>query len=440
MSTADLSGLGRPSSIRMTTHRNRDRLTVLHVATINKPIGTDLGYGPIETIIENIHEGVQALGHRSIVACSADSRITGERYVTVPRSLGDYWVDDTAERRGVVNTHLSRALDRATMGDIDVIHMHEWAARVYDGAFNPPLPIVMTLHVPAHESGLRHGHQCGGDTPSRRSVYFVAISDYQERQYAARVHTWSTIHHGIGVDGFPFKQRPDHDSYLLTIGRVSRVKGQHHAIAVARRTGAKLVIAGCVQNKREDVAFFESLKSSIDLFVDVGAYPVETDYYETVIKPLVDCDKQVIYIGELRSDQKQQWYRHARATVFPIQWGEPFGLVLVESMACGTPILAFNEGAVPEIVVDGLTGFVVDSRDEMIDALGRIDGLDPRTCRRHVSDRFSIATMARKYAAMYQEVISDYRHPDMIRGPLIETRSSAAKDEEVIDAQRPSHQ
>ena len=121
------------------------RLTILHVATINKPITSELGYGPIETVIYNIDKGLHALGHRSIVACSADSAVTGERYATVPQSLGDYSRECTAEGQTLVDLHLSQALARARVGDIDVIHMHEWFERVYTGSFNLPVPIVMTL-------------------------------------------------------------------------------------------------------------------------------------------------------------------------------------------------------------------------------------------------------------------------------------------------------
>ena len=125
---------------------------MLHVATINKPIQSCLGYAPLETIIHNIHNGLQSLGHRSIVACSADSRVTGEQYVTIPRSIGNYCCEDKAKQKYMVNLHLSRALERAKMGDIDVIHMHEWSEYVYNGLFSPPVPIVMTLHVPAQDS------------------------------------------------------------------------------------------------------------------------------------------------------------------------------------------------------------------------------------------------------------------------------------------------
>ncbi len=382
----------------------------MHVATINKPIKSRLGYAPIETIIHNIHKGLQSLGHRSIVACSADSRMTGEQYVTVVRSIGDYCSQDAPMRQDIVKMHLSRALKRATMGDIDIIHMHEWLEYIYDGVFNPPQPIVMTVHVPAQDSLMNEAQRRWCNPLSDSRLYYVAISEYQKREYSGLLNICKTIHHGIEVTEFPFKAKPDKGSYLFTIGRIARLKGQDKAIELANKTGSKLIIAGCVQNKLTDQEFFEGLTKSINLLVDVGRHPVEKDYYDKVMKPLLDCDKQIIYIGELDNEQKKQWYLHARATLFPIQWREPFGLILIESMACGTPILAFNEGAVPEIVVDGKTGFVVDSLTDMIEAVDRIDGIDPRECRRHVQDRFSITRMANKYSELYQQIVGEYRH------------------------------
>jgi glycosyltransferase involved in cell wall biosynthesis len=125
------------------------------------------------------------------------------------------------------------------------------------------------------------------------------------------------------------------------------------------------------------------------------------------MKPILDSDKQIIYIGEVNSAQKKLWYQHARATLFPIQWGEPFGLVLIESMACGTPVLAFNKGSVPEIVIHGKTGFVVDSIDHMTEAVKAIHLLDPSDCRQHVKDHFSIASMAGKYSDLYQWIVDE---------------------------------
>ncbi|MFH1288171.1 MAG: glycosyltransferase, partial [bacterium] len=196
---------------------------------------------------------------------------------------------------------------------------------------------------------------------------------------------------------------------------ITQDKGQDKAIEVARKTGSRLILAGNVQNKTNDRAFFEELKRSIGLVTDAGKFPAGSDYYEKVMKPILDSDKQIIYIGEVDSVQKKLWYRHARATLFPIQWGEPFGLVLLESMACGTPVVAFRKGSVPEIVIHGKTGFIVDSIDDMIEAVGSVHLIDPNKCRKHVKDNFSISGMAEKYIKLYQWILTKglyaQRHP-----------------------------
>jgi glycosyltransferase involved in cell wall biosynthesis len=395
----------------MSIKTNHEKLTVLQVATLNQPIRPDLGYGPIEAVIYNIDKGLHALGHRSIVACSGDSRVAGEHYVTVDQSIGNYWSDDTLELRKTMNMHLSRALCRAKMGDIDVIHMHDAKAAevIFNGGFSIPIPIVITLHVPPKKSSLERVYQRLSNPLSSPLVYCAPISEYQKRQYSELVNTANVVYHGIDVEQYPVKEEPDKGSYLFTIGRITRDKGQDKAVQLAKKTGSKLIIAGCIQNKIADREFFAGLKNSIDLFVEVGKYPVDNDYYDRVIKPLLDCDKQIIYIGEISSKHKKQWYRHARATLFPIQWGEPFGLVLIESMACGTPAIAFNKGAVPEIMVDGKTGFVVDSMNDMIGAVDCIDSIDPRECRSHVQNNFSIANMAYEYSALYQQIVKDHK-------------------------------
>ena len=406
----------------MTINVKQKKLTVLHVATLNQPIRPDLGYGPIETIIYNIDKGLHSLGHRSIVACSGDSRVSGEHYVTVDQSIGDYWNDDTAQRRKTMKLHLSRSLGRAKMGDIDVIHMHDAKAIefIYDSVFSMHIPIVMTLHVTAEDSMLEGAYQRWCNPLSSPLVYCAAISEYQKRQYNYLVNAENVVYHGIDIEEYPVKKEPDKGSYLFTIGRVTRDKGQDKAIELAKKTGSKLIIAGCVQNKPADREYFAGFKNFIDLSVKVGKYPVGNDYYDRVIKPLLYCDKQIIYIGEISSEHKKQWYHHARATLFPIQWGEPFGLVPIESMACGTPVIAFNRGAVPETIVNGKTGFVVDSMDAMIEAVGFIDNVDPRECRRHVKNHFSITSMAYKYSELYHQIIDSLR--------ISESRSSLSDD------------
>ena len=390
----------------------QEKLTVLHVGTLNQPIGPGLGYGPIETIIHNIDKGLYAFGHKSIVACSGDSSVFGEHHVTVDKSVGDYWSDNTPEKRKTIDMHYSNTLDRASMGDIDIIHAHDAKAVefMYDSVFKMQVPIVMTLHVSAEDSSLGGAYQrwCNHLLASPL-VYCTGISEYQKKQYNDLVNVENVVYHGIDVEEYPVKDEPDKGSYLFTIGRITRDKGQDKAIEIAKKTGSKLIIAGCVQNKPTDREFFGGLTNSIDLSTEVGKYPVDNDYYARVIKPLLDCDEQIIYIGEISSEHKKHWYRHARATLFPIQWGEPFGLVLVESMACGTPVVALNRGAVPEIVVDGKTGFVVDSVEAMIEAVSRIDSIDPSDCRKHVLNRFSIKSMAYKYTELYHQLIDNLK-------------------------------
>ncbi len=293
----------------MTINVKHEKLTVLHVATLNQPIRPDLGYGPIETVIYNIDKGLHSLGHRSIVACSGDSIVAGEHYVTVDQSIGDYWCVNTPERRQTTNMHFSNALYRAGTGDIDIIHTHDAKAVefMYDSVFNMHVPIVMTLHVSTKDSLLGGAYQrwCN-PLLSSPLVYCAAISEYQKRQYSDLVNAEDVVYHGIDVDEYTVKEETDKGSYLFTIGRVTRDKGQDKAIEIAKKTGSKLIIAGNVQNKPADREFFAGLKNSIDLSVEVGKDPVGNDYYDRVIKPLLECDNRRTACHRLDKD-KPEW-------------------------------------------------------------------------------------------------------------------------------------
>ena len=303
--------------------------------------------------------------------------------------------------------HLVTSLQRAQRGDIDVIHMHDadMVEYIFNGVCHNPVPIVMTLHVPAddHRGFSRWNETLISSSPA----YFVPISDFQRSQHLGIVNGQKVIHHGIDVEDYPFNTHPSKHDYLFSIGRITQDKGQDIAIKIAKKTGSRLILAGNVQNKPKDREFFKWLQPSIDLVTDAGTPLAGSDYYDTVMRPILDSDKQIIYIGEVNSAQKKLWYRHARATLFPIQWGEPFGLVLIESMACGTPVVAFRKGSVPEIVIHGKTGFVVDSIDRMIEAVKAIHLIDPRVCRSHIQEHFSIASMAEKYAELYRWIVDE---------------------------------
>lgn len=379
-------------------------MNVLHVATLNRPIRQDLGYGPIEMVIYNLDKGLHKLGHRSIVACSGDSCVSGEQFTTIEKSFSEYWSKNTRAQRQEARKHLAMSLERATKGDIDIIHMHDCAMAeyIFKGVVKSPVPIVMTLHVPAQEKGdFRRWNE---SLVTTSSVYFVPISEYQRKQHHGLVNAQKVIHHGIDVEDYPLNRSPGKKDYLFSIGRITQDKGQDIAIKVAKNTGSRLILAGNVQNKKKDRAFFKQLGKSIDLVTDASRPLAGADYYESVMKPILGSNKQIIYVGEVDSAQKKLWYQHARMTLFPIQWDEPFGLVLIESMACGTPVVAFRKGSVPEIVINGKTGFVVDSIDEMTAALKSMHLIDPSACRRHVRDNFSIACMAGKYSDLYQRI------------------------------------
>ena len=382
-------------------------MNVLHVATLNRPIRNDLGYGPIETVVYNLDKGLHELGHRSIVACSGDSQVTGEQCTTIEKSFDEYCTDHTQVKQEIMNRHLALSLQRAQQGDIDIIHMHDadMAEYMFGGVCQSPVPIVMTLHVPADDHG---GFTRWNDALiSSSSAYFVPISEFQKSQHQGLVNAQNVIHHGIDVESYPFNSHGSQHNYLLSIGRITPDKGQDIAIHVAKQTGSRLILAGNVQNKDKDRAFYTNLKHSIDLVVDGGQSVTGSDYYEQVMKPILNSDKQIIYIGEVNSAQKKLWYQYARATLFPIQWGEPFGLVLIESMACGTPVLAFDKGSVPEIVIHGKTGFVVDSIEHMTEAVKAIHLLDRSDCRQHVKAHFSIVSMAGKYVDLYQWIVDE---------------------------------
>jgi glycosyltransferase involved in cell wall biosynthesis len=182
----------------------------------------------------------------------------------------------------------------------------------------------------------------------------------------------------IVVDEFPF--RAEKDDYLLWIGRFSPDKGPHRAIAAARESGAGLVLAGPVQ-------------------------PGQEEFFARDVEPHLDGDR-VRYIGEV-GEEKCELYAGARAFLMPIRWPEPFGLVMTEAMACGTPVIAFPEGSAPELVADGETGFVVGDEHEMAAAVGRLGEIDPTRCRERARERFDVAAVAEAYEGVYEAVAGD---------------------------------
>jgi glycosyltransferase involved in cell wall biosynthesis len=263
--------------------------------------------------------------------------------------------------------HTSWAVKDAAADSCDVIHLNN-APGLANSRF-VKIPFVYTIHHP-HENDLSEFYERFPD------VHYVTISDFQ-RQNENLPHV-RTIHHG--VDANACKVIEEKQDYLAFLGRIAPIKGTHIAIDVAKRAGIPLRIAGEIQ-------------------------PVYQEYFNTQIKPHID-GKFIQFAGEVDVKAKNELLSKARALLFPIQWNEPFGLVMIEAMACGTPVLAFPGGSVSEIVRDGVSGWICKSADEMVDKARSI-GVAPSVVREYLEQNFSLDAMADRYLELYQEIVAE---------------------------------
>jgi glycosyltransferase involved in cell wall biosynthesis len=268
--------------------------------------------------------------------------------------------------------HVARSLCDASQ--FDIVHCHNGPPTEAGMALSHliDVPMLTTLHNVLTEETRFIWSNYGG--------WYNTISHHQlsampEMPLASCA---GVVYNAIDVESFPF--RPEKDGYFLFIGRMTPEKAPHLAIEAARRLGVKLIVAGKV------------------------SIPEEHRYYEQVLKPMLD-GRTAEFVGEADGAMKRELYSGARALLLPLQWDEPFGLVMIEAMACGTPAVVFGRGAAPEIVLDGETGFLVDNVDEMVEALRRLDSIDPWRCREHVESRFGPEALADNYLALYEKIL-----------------------------------
>lgn len=327
-------------------------------------------YGGTEAVVALLTDELVRRGHDVTLAASGDSR-TGARLASVyPRSLRT--ATDVHDRSPHDWLHVAAALEMAK--DFDIVHNHAGDLAVaFTGLLSTP--VLTTMHCLV--------------TPDTRPLwnrypwYYNAIS-HAERRSVAPIRGGidaGVVYNGVDVDSFPFSS--DKDDYLLYLSRISPEKGPHTAIQVARKLGKRLVIAG-----------------------KVDAY--DRQFFETVVRPEIDGE-QVTFVGEADGKLKRELYRRALCLLMPLDWEEPFGLVMVEAMACGTPVIVFPRGAAPEIVKDGETGFLVRDADEMARAVGRVDRIDPAACRRHAEERFGPEPMTAGYLEVYGRILAETR-------------------------------
>jgi glycosyltransferase involved in cell wall biosynthesis len=321
-------------------------------------------YGGTELFIAHLAEGLQELGQEVVVYAN------GESTVNAPLR----WLFEKAQWpiEGEIYDNL-KDLNHTTWAvadaasTSDVIHLNN-APGLTSSRF-VDLPYVYTMHHP-HNDGLTDFYSHFPD------VSYVTISNFQ-RQRERLLPNVRTIHHGIDISLYRLQEKKE--DYLSFIGRIAPVKGTHLAIAVAKKAGIRLKIAGEVQ-------------------------PIFRDYYEQQIKPHVD-GKFIEYVGEADLEAKNELLGKARAMLFPIQWDEPFGLVLIEAMACGTPVLALPGGSVGEVVCEGVSGYVCESVDELAQRARELT-LPAAAVRRYAESNFSLDRMVRQYADLYEEMVA----------------------------------
>lgn len=324
------------------------------------------GYGGIELVVSLLADGLVDAGHDVTLFAAGGSQTKAALVSSLeeppdPRELGNPWIDAY---------HALTTYVEIQRGKYDVVHDHAGVVGPVCAAMlrdNPPT--VHTLHGPwTPETRLFYG-------TAARHIHLVAISDAQ-RADNTEVPYQGTVYNGIDLSSYPYAPRDD--SYLVYIGRANPDKGPKEAITIARRAGLPLKMV----LKRGE--------------------PPEREYFEHEVKPLLSSDIEMF--ENISHEQKVDLLSGATAMIFPIRWPEPFGLVMTEAMACGTPVITTNWGAAPELVDDGVTGFRRDGEDDLVDAVGHVRDLDPAACRKRVEDLFSAEAMVRGYETVYETV------------------------------------
>ena len=325
-------------------------------------------YGGIELVVGLLTDELVRRGHEVTLFASGDSLTLAKLISVHPRALRL----DSSIRDASIYEFLQLASVYEKAADFDIIHSHMGVATL-TSANLVKTPTVHTLHgifTPDNEKIFKHCQQ----------QPYITISNSQ-RETRLGLNYVKTVYNGIDVSSYEFYPQPQEPPYLAFLGRMSPEKGPHLAIEIAKKTGWKLKMAG-----------------KVDL--------VDLDYFEAKIKPYID-GKQIEYLGEANHIQKNALMGGAYATLFPITWREPFGLVMVESMAAGTPVIGMRMGSTEEIIVHGETGFLCGNVEECINSLGKIEQLNRDACRQYVENNFSIQQMTDGYEAVYQRIIAE---------------------------------
>lgn len=314
-------------------------------------------YGPWESVVSLLTEGLVARGYDVTLFATGNSETTGTLHSVCPQG---YEEDHSLNAKVWESLHISELFDHAE--EFDIIHNHfDFLPLTYTGLTKTP--VITTIH------GFSSPEILPVYKKYNDKVFYVSISDSDRDPELDYV---KTIHHGIDLEQFDFQPEPD--DYLLFFGRIHPDKGALEAIEIAKACNKPLIMAGIIQDKA---------------------------YYRQYIEPHLD-NHCVTYIGSIGSVQRSMVLGKALALLHPIQFDEPFGLSVIESMACGTPVIAFNRGSMPEIIEDGKNGFLVTNYYDAIKQVNHIKDLNRADCRQTVIDRFTVDKMVEQYCEVYR--------------------------------------
>ena len=318
-----------------------------------------LGYGPWERVVSLLTEGLAVRGIDVTLFATADSVTQAKLHAIAP---APYEEDQTLDPKVWECLHISELFERA--GDFDLIHNNfDFLPLTYSGLTDTP--VLTTIH------GFSSPKILPVYRKYNRKTYYVSISNADR---SPELDYIDTIYHGIDLENFTFQETPG--DYLLFFGRIHHDKGAAEAVQIARQTGMRLILAGVIQDR---------------------------DYYSSVVEP--HLGGVVSYVGVAGPELRNELLGGARVLLHPINFNEPFGLSVVEAGACGTPVVAFSRGSMPEIIENGVNGFLVSDVSSAIEAVRSLDAISRRKCRKIVEERFSRERMADDYLRVYHQII-----------------------------------
>jgi glycosyltransferase involved in cell wall biosynthesis len=374
------------------------------------------GYGGVEVVIEGLVKALEShdidvevfgVGNKSLYGAKAHAVTKEEQFEHILKPMYDFTLP-------IASYHVLESLDRIIAdGKFDVIHDHNyfigpsilaWATR---SSHIPPA--IHTIHGPPLSTDKSVAAGMPDNRPFWRSVagehhcYFVSISDAMKNTMPAELKSniLPTIHNAIDTSMFPFVGREGKKNHFITFARFAEEKGQHIAVKICAKKKYRLRMAGPV------ATINTNRKLMLEIANPMSRYRNDRDfkYYSDEILPRVLRNPRITYSGGLGGKQKLAFLSHAKALLFPITWDEPFGMAVIEALACGTPVVAMNRGAMPEIIEHGVNGFLADTEEEFAEYMTRVDEIDPEECRASVERKFSADAMADAYVGRYKEVI-----------------------------------